>query len=114
MQPGDATTSDEFRKKLIEKIVLVLKSGSDEECAICLDQLKTPVITHCAHVFCRPCIEAVINAEKVSTQFFLFLVLGQIVLYCKNVLLLLLSLLLLFIHSFIPETYIAPLQDTTT
>ena len=59
------TDTDEFRKQLIEKILMVLNSGSDEECAICLDGLKSPVITHCAHLFCRPCIIQVINADKV-------------------------------------------------
>jgi len=58
------TNSEEFRRQLIEKILMVLTSGSDEECAICLDALKSPVITHCAHLFCRPCIIQVINADK--------------------------------------------------
>ena len=39
----------------------VLSTGVDEECPICLDSLVSPVITHCAHVFCRPCIESVIK-----------------------------------------------------
>lgn len=60
------TSTEDFRKQLIEKILLVLNSGSDEECAICLDGLKSPVITHCAHLFCRHCIVQVINAEKVG------------------------------------------------
>lgn len=45
---------------------LILSSGSDEECAICLDSLTVPVITHCAHVFCKPCICQVIQNEQVS------------------------------------------------
>ena len=45
---------------------LILSSGSDEECAICLDSLMAPVITHCAHVFCKPCICQVIQNEQVS------------------------------------------------
>jgi hypothetical protein len=57
--------TDEFHKKLIEKIVAVLNSGSDEECPVCLEGLKTPVITHCAHLFCRTCIEQIINSDKV-------------------------------------------------
>uniref|UniRef100_A0A2D4EZY1 RING-type domain-containing protein n=4 Tax=Micrurus TaxID=8634 RepID=A0A2D4EZY1_MICCO len=43
---------------------LVLSSGSDEECAICLDSLVAPMITHCAHVFCKTCICEVIQREK--------------------------------------------------
>uniref|UniRef100_A0A670Y5Q8 Helicase like transcription factor n=1 Tax=Pseudonaja textilis TaxID=8673 RepID=A0A670Y5Q8_PSETE len=46
------------------KMKLVLSSGSDEECAICLDSLAAPIITHCAHVFCKTCICEVIQREK--------------------------------------------------
>ncbi|KAK3589957.1 hypothetical protein CHS0354_034979 [Potamilus streckersoni] len=53
-----------LQEKLIGTLITVLSSGSDEECAICLDGLKSPVITHCAHVYCRPCIEAVIKNER--------------------------------------------------
>ncbi len=59
-----SATPEELRKVLVAKILEVLQSGSDEECAICLDSLKTPVITHCAHVFCRACIQQVIQAEE--------------------------------------------------
>ncbi|XP_008071164.1 helicase-like transcription factor isoform X6 [Carlito syrichta] len=59
-------TPEELRKKLIRKMKLILSSGSDEECAICLDSLTVPVITHCAHVFCKPCICQVIQNEQVS------------------------------------------------
>ncbi|XP_032264374.1 helicase-like transcription factor isoform X2 [Halichoerus grypus] len=57
-------TPEELRKKLIRKMKLILSSGSDEECAICLDSLTVPVITHCAHVFCKPCICQVIQNEQ--------------------------------------------------
>ncbi|XP_031232294.1 helicase-like transcription factor [Mastomys coucha] len=57
-------TPEELRKMLIEKMKLILSSGSDEECSICLDSLTLPVITHCAHVFCKPCICQVIQCEK--------------------------------------------------
>uniref|UniRef100_A0A8C2PN79 Helicase-like transcription factor n=1 Tax=Cyprinus carpio TaxID=7962 RepID=A0A8C2PN79_CYPCA len=60
----DPGTPSELRERLINKITLVLNSGSDEECAICLDSLRQPVITYCAHVYCRPCICEVIRSEK--------------------------------------------------
>ncbi|XP_045440060.1 helicase-like transcription factor isoform X7 [Pipistrellus kuhlii] len=57
-------TPEELQKKLIRKMKLILSSGSDEECAICLDSLTVPVITHCAHVFCKPCICQLIQNEQ--------------------------------------------------
>ncbi|XP_062069304.1 helicase-like transcription factor isoform X3 [Lepus europaeus] len=62
--PSGNDTPEELRKKLIKKMKLILSSGSDEECAICLDSLTVPVITHCAHVFCKPCICQVIQNEQ--------------------------------------------------
>ncbi|KAM4043571.1 helicase-like transcription factor isoform 2-T4 [Anomaloglossus baeobatrachus] len=64
ISPAGSSTPEELREKLINKIKLVLNSGSDEECAICLDSLNIPVITRCAHVFCKPCICQVIHKEK--------------------------------------------------
>ena len=57
--------NDALRQKLVDTLMMVLSSGSDEECAICLDSLKQPIITRCAHVFCRGCIEAVIKNDLV-------------------------------------------------
>ncbi|GAB1287408.1 Helicase-like transcription factor [Apodemus speciosus] len=62
--PSRSDTPEELRKMLVEKMKLILSSGSDEECAICLDSLSFPVITHCAHVFCKPCICQVIQSEQ--------------------------------------------------
>ncbi|ELW65142.1 Helicase-like transcription factor [Tupaia chinensis] len=62
--PSGNDTPEELQKKLIRKMKLILSSGSDEECAICLDSLTVPVITHCAHVFCKPCICQVIQSEQ--------------------------------------------------
>ncbi|KAI4872692.1 hypothetical protein NFI96_032483 [Prochilodus magdalenae] len=58
------SSPDELRERLLSKIQLVLSSGSDEECAVCLDSLRQPVITHCAHVFCKPCICEVIQSRQ--------------------------------------------------
>ncbi|XP_035657108.1 helicase-like transcription factor isoform X2 [Oncorhynchus keta] len=59
-----AVTPAELREGLIMKLRLVLGTGSDEECAVCLDSVRLPVITHCAHVYCRPCIAEVIRSEQ--------------------------------------------------
>ncbi|XP_059849322.1 helicase-like transcription factor isoform X1 [Hypanus sabinus] len=64
----DSATPDELREKLVKKIKLVLNSGSDEECAICLESLTFPVITHCAHVYCKPCICQVIRNEQPTAR----------------------------------------------
>uniref|UniRef100_A0AAX7SWA6 Helicase-like transcription factor n=1 Tax=Astatotilapia calliptera TaxID=8154 RepID=A0AAX7SWA6_ASTCA len=60
---SDLATPAELRERLIEKLRLVLASGSDEECSVCLDSVRLPVITHCAHVYCRPCIAQVISTS---------------------------------------------------
>ncbi|XP_036421333.1 helicase-like transcription factor isoform X2 [Colossoma macropomum] len=60
----DSVSPDELRERLLSKVRLVLSSGSDEECSVCLDSLRQPVITHCAHVFCKPCICEVIQSQK--------------------------------------------------
>ncbi|KAI4842603.1 SNF2 family DNA-dependent ATPase domain-containing protein [Aureobasidium sp. EXF-8845] len=44
--------------------MLSLSIQSQEECAVCLDDLHNPVITRCAHVFGRECIERVIETQK--------------------------------------------------
>ncbi|XP_030431203.1 helicase-like transcription factor isoform X2 [Gopherus evgoodei] len=62
------STPEELHEKLVNKMKLVLSSGSDEECAICLDSLNLPVITHCAHVFCKPCICEVIQSEQPNAK----------------------------------------------
>ncbi|KAL7832447.1 hypothetical protein AOLI_G00299950 [Acnodon oligacanthus] len=59
----EPVSPDELRKRLLSKVRLVLSSGSDEECSVCLESLRQPVITHCAHVFCKPCICEVIQSQ---------------------------------------------------
>ncbi|KAM9316484.1 helicase-like transcription factor [Gastrophryne carolinensis] len=68
MSQTASSTPEELREKLVSKIKLVLSSGSDEECSICLDSLNIPVITHCAHVFCKPCICQVIHKEQPNAK----------------------------------------------
>ena len=64
----DCSTPEELRKKLVSTLVTLLSSGADEECPVCLDSLCTPVITHCAHVFCRRCIEDVIKTSELNPR----------------------------------------------
>ncbi|KAM3870955.1 helicase-like transcription factor [Diretmus argenteus] len=65
---GAAATPAELRERLVEKLRLVLASGSDEECSVCLESVLLPVITHCAHVYCRPCIAQVISTEQENAR----------------------------------------------
>uniref|UniRef100_A0A8C5F7T1 Helicase-like transcription factor n=1 Tax=Gadus morhua TaxID=8049 RepID=A0A8C5F7T1_GADMO len=61
---GGAGTPAELRERLVEKLRSVLASGFDEECAVCLESVRLPVITPCAHVYCRPCIAKVVASEQ--------------------------------------------------
>lgn len=51
----------ENRKALQD--MLQLQIDSQEDCCVCLDSLTIPVITACAHTFCRECIERVIETQ---------------------------------------------------
>ncbi|KFV39960.1 Helicase-like transcription factor, partial [Gavia stellata] len=64
----DNKTPEELHERLVSKMKLVLNSGSDEECAVCLESLTLPVITRCAHVFCKPCIYEVIRSEQPNAK----------------------------------------------
>lgn len=43
---------------------LQLVIENQEECPVCFDPMTSPVITHCKHVFCRPCISKVISIQE--------------------------------------------------
>ncbi|KAJ4344512.1 uncharacterized protein N0V89_012255 [Didymosphaeria variabile] len=43
--------------------ILQLSIDSQEDCPICLDSYKDPIITKCAHIFCTACIERVIETQ---------------------------------------------------
>ncbi|KAE8354317.1 SNF2 family N-terminal domain-containing protein [Aspergillus coremiiformis] len=43
--------------------LLQIRIESQETCPICLDTLEQPVITACAHTFCKGCIEQVIERQ---------------------------------------------------
>lgn len=42
---------------------LSLYIENQEECPICMDDLKSPVITHCKHVYCGACIRKVVEMQ---------------------------------------------------
>ncbi|XP_010003057.1 PREDICTED: helicase-like transcription factor [Chaetura pelagica] len=65
---ADNKTPEELHETLVSKMKLVLSSGSDEECAVCLESLTLPVITRCAHVFCKPCLLEVIRSEQPNAK----------------------------------------------
>ena len=43
--------------------LLQLRIESQEDCPVCMDSMREPVITACAHAFCADCIEKVIDAQ---------------------------------------------------
>ncbi|KAF2645809.1 hypothetical protein P280DRAFT_417930 [Massarina eburnea CBS 473.64] len=52
----------EENKSALQKM-LQLTIDSQEDCPVCIDTLKEPVITKCAHIFCSACIEQVIQVQ---------------------------------------------------
>jgi SWI/SNF-related matrix-associated actin-dependent regulator of chromatin subfamily A3 len=57
--PGSAEEA-----QLVLQLRQMIKDGVTDDCSVCLDDLKSPVITPCAHVFCRACIETVLATVK--------------------------------------------------
>lgn len=54
-------TNSANRKALQD--LLQIRIDSQEECPVCMDTIKSPVITACAHAFCRECIERTIELQ---------------------------------------------------
>ncbi|ROW14507.1 hypothetical protein VPNG_03176 [Cytospora leucostoma] len=53
--------NDKNREILQQALRLFIEN--QEECPVCIDDLKSPVITHCKHVFCGDCIRKVIQTQ---------------------------------------------------
>ncbi|KAK4757358.1 hypothetical protein SAY87_018659 [Trapa incisa] len=51
--------------ELLKKLVVILQDGEDLDCPICMSTLTDIVITRCAHVFCRSCINKVTECSSV-------------------------------------------------
>ena len=62
-EPG-TNIAEDVERKLMNQLRDMIRSGVSDDCSVCLDDLKTPVITPCAHVFCRQCIERVLETIK--------------------------------------------------
>jgi len=63
---GGAGAGRPAPEAVVARLEAVLAEGALEECPICLDAIPAGahVITMCAHVFCRACIEAVLALDK--------------------------------------------------
>ncbi|CAO2649002.1 Nn.00g099510.m01.CDS01 [Neocucurbitaria sp. VM-36] len=62
LEAEGAVDLTEENKGALQKM-LQLSIESQEDCPICLDTFKEPVITTCAHIFCTSCLERVIDTQ---------------------------------------------------
>lgn len=62
IKDADVVALTPENKRILQE-ALQLYVENQEDCAVCLDTMKDPVITHCKHVFCRSCISRVINTQ---------------------------------------------------
>lgn len=60
-EQGAVVLNDKNRALLQQALQLVIES--QEECSVCIEDLKSPVITHCKHTFCHACISKVIEIQ---------------------------------------------------
>jgi len=64
VDPADTGLETDLEARLVSQLRQMIRAGVSEDCSICLDDLTSPVITPCAHVFCRMCIERVLDTIK--------------------------------------------------
>ena len=63
----EAEMSDEDAeraKQMAERLRDMIKDGISDECSVCLSDFDHPVITPCAHIYCRACITQHIEATE--------------------------------------------------
>jgi len=63
LEDQDVVPLNDKNRALLQQ-ALQLYIESQEECPVCIEAItKSPVITHCKHVFCRACITKVIEVQ---------------------------------------------------
>ena len=62
LEDQDVVVFNEKNRDILQQ-ALRLVIESQEECPVCIDDLSSPVITHCKHVFCGDCIRRVIETQ---------------------------------------------------
>ncbi|KAK0666119.1 putative DNA repair and recombination protein RAD5B [Cercophora samala] len=62
LEDNDVVPLNPKNRALLQQ-ALQLFIESQEECPVCFEVMKSPVITHCKHVYCRPCISKVIEIQ---------------------------------------------------
>ena len=59
---AEENEEDEERSRaLAERLREMIRDGISDECSICLGDFDHPVITPCAHIYCKPCITQLIE-----------------------------------------------------
>jgi SWI/SNF-related matrix-associated actin-dependent regulator of chromatin subfamily A3 len=48
----------------LERLLGVLRAGGLDDCCICLSAMYAPVVTRCAHVFCKSCIAPALERKS--------------------------------------------------
>lgn len=62
LEGQDVVELNEKNREILQQ-ALRLFIENQEECPVCIDDLSSPVITHCKHVFCGDCIRKVIETQ---------------------------------------------------
>lgn len=63
--PPGAALPPAQQQELVLKLTELVAAGALDECPICMDDVTVPVITPCAHVFCRACLDSwLLNGSK--------------------------------------------------
>ena len=65
-EDGTGPTKEDDQR-LVKQLWEMIRSGVSDNCSICLGDLVSPVITQRGHVFCRLCIEQVVDTVKPPT-----------------------------------------------